>query len=61
MDNLLVTEAYKAMRKHPCISSRDVFKDPDPLLAECVKMLLKNGLYLAQACRAAVALKREFS
>ena len=56
----LANEAYKALRKYPDITACNIFSDPDPLLVMCMKRLLKEGFYLALACRASVALKREY-
>lgn len=58
--NNLSDEAHKALRKHSGINPREIFDDPDPLLVECVKWLLEEDFKLAEACKAAVALKREF-
>ncbi len=52
--------ARKALRKHPNINPREIFDDPDPDLVKCVKMLIDVGFGLAEACKAAVALKREY-
>jgi hypothetical protein len=51
----------KVMEKHPNVDPCSIFDDPDPLLSECVHELLQGGLDLATACKASVALKKEFS
>jgi hypothetical protein len=57
----LKREAIRVLPKYQHINPREIFDDPDPLLIQCMRMLVSEGFDLATACKASVALKKEFS
>jgi hypothetical protein len=56
----MVDKANKALQEYPNIIPPDIFDDDDPLLVECVNLLMDTGFSFATACKGAVALKRKY-